>query len=43
MVVHGTTVLSCGCGVPWSKDHDVRNTALICPRHEGVQVITEIR
>lgn len=41
MRVHGTTVLSCGCGIPWVKAH-LRLRPLLCGRH-GVVVIIQIR
>jgi len=39
---YGTTVLSCGCGIPWSEGHRKMKTVLVCRRH-GAVVIIQIR
>lgn len=40
--IYGTTVLGCGCGIPWSRDHNRYTDALICETH-GLTTITEFR
>lgn len=45
----GTSVLSCGCGIPWKEEHGrsmretgVQTSVQNCPEH-GIVTITEIR
>lgn len=41
--VFGTTVLSCGCGIPWQDSHR-KMKPLVCPKGgHGVVVIIQIR
>lgn len=40
--VWGTTVLSCGCGIPWGRG-DHKNQVRMCKRGHGVVVVIQIR
>jgi hypothetical protein len=40
--VYGTSVLSCGCGIPWSEHHHKMKTVIVCRLH-GATVIIQIR